>query len=331
MYHSILVPLDGSAFAEQVLPVAFEIARKSSASVTLLRVHVPLAPAFAEGLPPFDYNIERGARDQALAYVQDVARHFADPKVPVSALVLEGPVTATICEHVRSSDVDLVVLSTHGRGPLARFWLGSVADELIRKLPIPVLAVHPREEPAKPAKAAAFQQVLVPLDGSPLAEQAIEAALALGVPGQAEYTLVRFITPTILGGTSFSDMGGMLVDDTLVRKLEEGHAEARREAETYLQRIAERLRERDVAVQTRVLDSEQPALAILAQARAVKADVIAIASHGRGGLNRLLLGSVADKVLRGASVPVLLHHPPAEPTATNSVRREESRPLEKAC
>jgi nucleotide-binding universal stress UspA family protein len=230
----------------------------------------------------------------------------------VTPLVLEGAVTETLCDYTRTSGNDLVVLSTHGRGPLARFWLGSVADELVRRLPMPILAVRPQEEPAEPPKAAPFRHILIPLDGSPLAEEIIEPALALGMLGEAEYTLLRFISPTILGGVSFSDMGGMLVDETLLRRLEEAHEAARREAETYLQRTAARLRERTSRVHTHVHDSEQPALAILAQAREVKADLIAIATHGRGGLNRLLLGSVADKVLRGASVPVLLDHPSEE-------------------
>jgi nucleotide-binding universal stress UspA family protein len=313
MYHSILVPLEGSAFAEQALPVAFEIARRSSASVTLLRVHVPLAPAFAEGYPPFEYHIEQGVRERATTYIQDVARRYADPKVPVTPLVLDGTVTDTVCDHVRSSGTDLVVLSTHGRGPLARFWLGSVADELIRKLRLPVLAVHPHEEGSVPSNK--FRHILIPLDGSPLSEEIIEPAVALGVLGNAEYTLVRFISPTIIGGATISDVGGVMVDETLLHRLEEVHAEARREAETYLRAIAEGLRKRGLKVQTRVLDSEQPALAVLAQARDLKADLIAIATHGRSGVNRLLLGSVADKVLRGASVPVLLDHPITEAKA----------------
>jgi nucleotide-binding universal stress UspA family protein len=311
MFRSILVPLDGSGFAEQAVPLAQEIARRSSASLTLARVHLTVTPGFAQGVQFYDDNLDNTVRDQDLAYVQEVARRLAAKEMPVRGVLLEGPVSEGICEQAQSAHADLVVLSTHGRGPLARFWLGSVADELIRKLPMPTLAMHPREEAAP--RAAVFRHILIPLDGSLLAEEILEPATALGTLGDAEYTLMRCIAPTIIGGATFPDMGGMLVDDRLLRRLEEAHAEASREAEIYLQRLAERLRERGLRVRTRVLDSEQPALAVLAQARELNADLIALATHGRGGLNRLLLGSVADKVLRGASAPVLLVHP--QPTA----------------
>ena len=317
MYRNILVPLDGSSFAEQAIPVAVNLARRSGGSVTLARVHVSLAPAFAHGLPPFDYELERGAREQVRAYIEPLARRFEGNGVTVRPLTLDGAVIEALCDHVSSHDTDLVVLSTHGRGPLARFWLGSVADELIRKLTVPVLTVRPREEPdAKPAPA--FRHILVPLDGSELAESILEPAIELGTASDAEYTLLRVLAPpTPPVGTA--DLGGAFMDYELLRRLHELEENEGREADQHLRATAARLSARSLNVGTRLVRADPAALTILAQARDLKADAIAIASHGRGGMARLLLGSVADKILRGATMPVLLCHPTEMATAEEPV------------
>ena len=95
-----------------------------------------------------------------------------------------------------------------------------------------------------------------------------------------------------------------------MQQLQEGHEGEQARAKTYLERVAESLRARSLKVETRVLSHDQPAVAILEEAKARRADLLALATHGRSGLPRLLLGSVADKVVRGASIPVLLARPP---------------------
>jgi nucleotide-binding universal stress UspA family protein len=144
--------------------------------------------------------------------------------------------------------------------------------------------------------------VLIPLDGSPRAEGILKLATDLGSLAEAEYTLVRIVRPVPLVGLDLFGYATGGLDLAQGAKLE---AEAR----AYLDGVAARLRSRSLRVQTTVVVHDHPAAGILDTALAQGADLIALATRGRGGLKRLLLGSVADKVMRGASTPVLLYRP----------------------
>jgi nucleotide-binding universal stress UspA family protein len=213
-----------------------------------------------------------------------------------------------LCGQAEALGVDLVVLTTHGRGPLGRFWLGSVADALVRRLPVPALLVRPQE--GAPA-AEAVRHILVPLDGSPLAEQILEPAAALAELTGAAVTLLRVVGPVPPPGAEVPD--GLIEEavQQLLEKTAELQERVNAGASQGLETAAARLRERGLVVQTRVAVADAPAPAILDAAREVGADLIALATHGRRGLKRLLLGSVADKVVRGGTLPVLLLRPRA--------------------
>src|SRR5262249_13166269 len=118
--------------------------------------------------------------------------------VSVTAQVLQGEVAETLCRQAAEAGADLVVMATHGRGPFGRFWLGSVADELIRHLHLPILLVRPEEAEVDLSRNALPSRVLVPLDGTELAEQILEPAVALAalLPA-AEVTLLRVIKPVV--------------------------------------------------------------------------------------------------------------------------------------
>ncbi len=310
MYRSLLVPLDGSAFGEHALPLALGLARRSGASLRLLHVYAPIATIYAEGALALDSSIERDLKEQQRHYIHDVCRRIKEvSSVPVHPELLEGPVATTIRTAAVGSGVDLVVMTTHGRGPLARFWLGSVADQLVRELPMPLLLLRPGEGRPNLKEEPALRHVLLPLDGSPLAEQMLEPAVALGSLSDADYTLMRVITPVApldypVEGTTFSQRA-----QAIVTQIERLQAEARKEASDYLETVAARLRGRGLTVQTRVVVDSSPAPAILHQTTPAGIDLIALETHGRHGLPRLFLGSVADKVIRGATVPVLVHRP----------------------
>ncbi len=202
---------------------------------------------------------------------------------------------------------DLVVMTTHGYGPLARAWMGSVADKLVRRLPMPILLARPHEatlDLLETVHERVFEHVLIPLDGSALAEEILDPALALGALMDAEYTLMEAIEVPVLGYAPAAQAA--MLDE---RVLEQWRAEAR----AYLERVAARIRARVSVVRTNVTLAP-PAMAIIDYAREHAADLIALSTHGRGGLARMLLGSVADKVIRGADVPVLLQRPRGEMT-----------------
>jgi nucleotide-binding universal stress UspA family protein len=310
MYHRLLVPLDGSPFAEQALPLALGIAGRAGASLRLVRVHVLYAlqePAASWG--PYDPEMERLCQDQEQSYLDGVVQRLARVSaVPVTADVVQGPAGDAILEEARACKAALVVMTTHGRGPLTRLWLGSVADELARRATVPVLLLRPQEGIPGPPQSAAFSHGLIPLDGTPLAERMLEPALELGRLTGARYTLLRVVVPSLFAGhdpTLDSPTGGG--EAMLARR--------QREAQEYVGAVASRLRGQGFPVEACVVTAFHPATAILDKARRVGADLIALTTRGHRGIKRWLLGSVADKVVRGATTPVLVHHATAEPPA----------------
>jgi nucleotide-binding universal stress UspA family protein len=318
MYRHILVTLDGSRFGEHALPLALGLARRAGAKLELVQVFTPLATAYAEHPVWNDNSLEALLKQRQQDYLDDTAKRLAKLSPgTVSTTVLEGGVVEEITARVEKTGADLIVMTTHGRGPLGRFWLGSVADALVRKSPAPLLLVRPGDAAPDLGRDPVPQHILLPLDGSDLAEQMLEPAVALGSLTGADFTLLRVVKPVFpvpyhpmpyaMEGASL----GQLTQETL-DQIEAAHERLRREANDYLNRVAERLRARGLRVQTRVAIEQQPAAAVLHEAT-LNIDLIALETHGRGGLSRLVLGSVADKVIRGAHLPVLVHHPSKPP------------------
>jgi nucleotide-binding universal stress UspA family protein len=252
------------------------------------------------GPAPPDDATDQQARAAECAYLDQLAQSAAAGQdVRSDVALLDGPVADALGEHACSSGVDLIVMSTHGRGALGRIWLGSVAAALIRQAPVPLLLVRPHEALTKASDEPVFRHVLVALDGSPLAEQAIEPAVRLGTLMQASYTLLQVLDPLLVEHTHPPYAAGL--DPRLV-------AEVEATATAYLECLARRLRARSLEVQTSLVVG-LPALAIREYAQRHDVDLIAMATHGRGGVSRLLLGSVADALVRQADVPLLLKRP----------------------
>lgn len=292
MFRSILVPLDGSLFAEHALPLALGIASRAGARLRLVQVHVPYGLMNLDGMAPFAVELDARALARERAYLAEVAeRSKKVTPCPVDAASLEGcnPVEA-LAEYAAREGVDLVVMTTHGRGPLTRSWLGSVADGLLRRATVPVLLLRPREQAPELGQAPVIRHILVALDGSPLAEEVLGPALALGALLRSRYTLLRVIDPRFSEGSSPPPA-------------------ERLEAEAYLGGVAARLRQRGAEVRTAVAGGRPAAAAILREADLQSADLVALATHGHGRVGRLLLGSCADKVIRGATRPVLVQPP----------------------
>jgi nucleotide-binding universal stress UspA family protein len=151
MYARILVALDGSQLAEQILPYAEPLAEKFSATVILLRATMPVAPAVAAevgiagGFVDPTPIIEE-ERHEAARYLEQVADRLRRRGITVECLHTEGSPAEAILEHAQRSNSDLLALTTHGRGGLGRLVFGSVADEVLRKSPCPVLLVRARVE-----------------------------------------------------------------------------------------------------------------------------------------------------------------------------------------
>ena len=302
MPYRIMVPLDGSAFAETALPVAYELARRHGAGVHLVRVHQPpFAVAGPGGVtvsdPAFDLDLEREGR-----WYLDVllGRIEAHERVRSATAHPHGPVLESLAQYAVDHFIDLVVMTTHARGGLSRMWLGSIADGLVRRTTVPVLLLRPGRQVA-PASGPApvFRRVLLPVDGGLAEVETVEHAVAVAGTSGVEYTLLRVVTEGALSaGPALPHRGA-----------DAGSRTQRATVQTALDLQAQTLRSRGVTVRSQVIVNDDPARGILDYAAEHGVDLIAMATRSRGGLERLLLGSVADQVLRQAGIPLLLWNP----------------------
>lgn len=293
----IMVPLDGSEFSRRALPAAEELARRSGARLLLSYVHAGFPPAEPGEAPEALVEADREVVEHERELLEEAAGEVRGRGLEADTLFDEGPVAETLAAQAEAR-ADLVVMATHGRGAFSRFWLGSVADGLARRCGVPLLFVRPEGEgPAEPT----FERILLPLDGSELAESILPTATAVGRLFDAAVTVVRVIRPPFRPGLAYEDLP-LQVDAEVAAEREE-------EVSDYVQGVVALLREEGLEARGRVVHGAGVAAEIVEVARQAEADLVAMATHGRGGLKRLVLGSVADKVLRGGERPVLLHRP----------------------
>jgi nucleotide-binding universal stress UspA family protein len=293
MFRTILVPLDGSSLSEQALPLASQIARRAGAGLRLACVVPPHNAHYPVPHPPWD---ERAALAEAAWRVRRAA-----PGCQVQTALLDGPVAQTLADHAAAVDTDLMVLTTHGRGAFSRFWLGSVTDELVRRTAVPLLILRPEDAGRTDLTAdVPIHRVVVPLDGSALAEAVLRPAADLARLYGAAVELFTVIAPLPAVGPD----GLVLTPPGADAALLDGLV---RQAEQALEAAAERLRREGLTVTTRVVIHDRVAAAVLDEVR--PGDVVALATHGRRAVARWFLGSVADKLIRGAAVPVLVVRP----------------------
>ena len=301
-FRSILVPLDGSRLAEQAVPLASLIAQRAGSKLRLALVHeLPPAPLDPVSAKMFT-SMELATRKAERAYLRGIQAKLREGGTRLSsAVTLTGAPGPALARYVREMGMDLVVMATHGRGGVRRAWLGSVADYLVRSLEVPVLLVRPGEGEATPHRPPGVGQILVPLDGSPLAEEALEPATALARVLDAELALMQLVRPILLSTGPALPLPSSY-DEELT-------AMCRAEAQDYINDVVERIHGQGLRATGMAIVGWNAVDAILDVARPERVAVVVLATHGRGGLRRLALGSVADKLVRGAEVPVLVYRP----------------------
>jgi len=315
MFKSILVPLDGSPFSEHALPMACAIARQAGANLRLVHVHtLSASPIYSEGEAVIDENLASRSLVHEQRYLEQVKRQLGEvvgPDLNVTVELLDRPLESLVNEslatflaaHITATATDLVVMTTHGQRGLTRAWLGSVADALVRLSHTPILLLRPQAGAPDFVHLPLLKHMLLTLDGTALAEQILEPALTLGAIMQAEYTLLRVVETDVFPSYLLLPQAKGYIPPAIEA--------AEIEAQNYLTTVALRLRNKG-CIHTSVLLGDHAASTILAEAQRHVGGLIACATHGRSGMTRLLLGSVADKVLRGATTPVLMMRPRAE-------------------
>lgn len=296
MYQHILVPLDGSAFSEAALPLALELSRRTGADVHFATVLEPVTSFAYEGW-------EGAAVEWSQKYLENVLDRIGDQAGgEVTTAVLSGHTVEMLQGEVESRGADVVVMASHGRGAMSRLWLGSVADGFVREANLPVILVRPAEgAEAVTEFSHSFNTLLIPLDGSELSEAALQHATEFGELFDSAYHLTRVVSYPVDVASPYLPHTAQLNHQIM--------EDAKRGAAEYLEAHAETMRRRGLRVTTSVALDAQAGHGILTEAEAVGSDLVAMATHGRTGLARFLLGSAADKVLRGSHSPLLLYRP----------------------
>ncbi len=283
----ILVPLDGSVEAEGVLPYLRDLAPRFGSHVHILGV----------GIGRKTRRINRLLED----YINRIANSLHTDNIKAEPVICYGVAADKILDFTIEKDIDLTIMTTHGRSGITRWWMGSVAEKVISEATAPVLLVRSK----RPSKTGAAEKlhflhkILAPLDGSDIGETALPYAETLAISSGASVSLLQVVSPP--GTVEASLLGG---PDW--RKFVKTMHNA---GENYLKSLAEKLNGNGIK-STYEVGTGDPADKIVEYAGDKKITLIAMSTHGRTGLARWVLGSVADKVLHDARVPILLVRSP---------------------
>jgi nucleotide-binding universal stress UspA family protein len=323
MFKRILVPLDGSEHAERAIPVAARIARASGGTIIFLRV---LPPADLAGyaatndpmFPPTGVRVFETDVADAASYLTATSDAYADELtgIPTEMDLAAGAIPPTIFSTARREHVDLAVMCSRGITGLKRWMVGSVAQEAIHHSPVPMLVLNEHGSAFPAPDAAHPLRILVALDGSVQSEMVLEPALqliaALAAPAWGVLHLLRIVDLPSAYGKLRSQAH---ISDSML-------GEARHEAEAYLKVLADRLyagtpADLELTITSSVAVSTDVAGTMIKTAEQAEGpghlggcDLMAMATHGREGLQRLVRGSVTEHVLGATKLPLLMLRPP---------------------
>jgi len=285
MYRKILVPLDGSKLAEQILPLAHSLATAMQASVELLRVNdLEKITAYA---PPL----------QGTEYLDEVSKKYFSPATPIDKTVELGSAAAVIVDRASSDPACVIAMATHGMSGVRRWLIGSVASKVVQTSANPLLLIRP-VEPIDPSARGEIKFIFVPLDGSGLAEKALHHAVELAKQLKCELHLMRIYT---LPANAF-----VLADGVIGQGPAQFRESMEHEATTYLNGKVEELRATGFTGVVATAIEGDPASEIIDIDVKTPNSMIVMSTHGRSGVGRWVLGSVAEKVVQHSGAPVLL-------------------------
>jgi nucleotide-binding universal stress UspA family protein len=291
----VLVPLDGTTLAEEALAIGASLARRAGAPLHLVSAVEPVVEMVRREFPDLAEQETREEAASRRAYLERVAEtvRAVRPGV-VKVSVLNGEPGAVIAAYAARIGLDFIVLTTHGRGRMARWCLGSVADSLLRHSETPLLLLHAADTP----RLGEYRRIVVGLEGEH-DQQVLEAALRLGSlsPG-AHYVLVGVVEPDVPLLTPLARYPHHAGPRWQVRRV--GDAEAR------LDRLARDLETRGARVTCEVIGRRGVPRALGDIAGSTAADCLVVGTHGLSGVDRAVLGSVAAKLLRQTSLPLLV-------------------------
>jgi nucleotide-binding universal stress UspA family protein len=303
MLERILVPLDGSKLSEWALEPALALAQEAGGELILLSVPV-LKRMFVTDSGGLAFLLPEDSLDDSkqelTKYLKTLATRHAHPAVKLSTVVVEGDEASAIVETAAAQNADLIVMSTHGHSGIQRWLLGSVTERVLQRSPCPVLAIRSGQPIAR---------LLIPLDGSRLAETALAPGFEIAAKMGCATTLLSVIDHLDVRPADTA----RLETPAAAEHPTEGSLIA--EYKTYLQDIGQKYPEAGRYNIHVAVAMGRVAQTILEYAADQRIDLIAMTTHGRTGLRRWLYGSVTEKVLRGAHCHVLVVRPPGPEAA----------------
>lgn len=282
MFRRVLIPLDGSAAAERVVHQIDVLVPPGLTEILLVHVARQVSPL--EGRTGL--LVEEGIR-QRMARLADPVRRLGEVGIPARAILRRGEIAEQIIGAALDAGADLIAMATHGRGPIGRLLLGSVADEVVRGSPVPVLLVRSEARALPPGR------ILVPLDGSARSFRILPYVMKMA-RGSGSWIALLYV--------------GRENDPDGVLPLEHLDRPAVAFVERHMQSWARRLRAKGACVNV-VTTLGDPTDEILRLQEAEGFDLVAMCTHGRTGFERLAMGSVTQEVLRKAGVPLLVLRP----------------------
>ena len=299
MYPRIVVPLDGSSLSEQVLPYVRQLAAGLSIPVTLISVVEPPPIGVAQGLNPQLHEHEKDQlASRAKSYLDPVAGVLRDAGITIMTATPTGIPAQAIVDEAEKEPDTLIAMSGHGRSGVARWWLGSVADRVLHLTNNPMLIVR-SHGPKALTHADRFDRVVVPVDGSELAEQVLTHVVPMACGLGLTVELVSVISTR-------AEFRQMAVPEVYNPAYEDIAKQAEEDSSRYLAQLSASLRAQGVAaVEERLLHGD-PTACIIDAASETPDRLVAMTTHGRSGIGRWVLGSVADRVVRNSGDPVLL-------------------------
>lgn len=312
MFQRILVPLDGSARAEEVLPLAARLARTSGASLFLLRVIPPPMDTLTYPVGPIVLPELQTEIEEAL---MQIASSELLRGICVRMKVLVGNPATLLMQLAQVQRMDLIVMRSHGATGFTRFVLGSVARQVARQSLVPVLVIRDGSSLIQPDSFMHPPRILVALDGASLAETALlpaaQLCAALAAPARGAIHLIRTVHRL------------STVDDEPAERVDAMNEEAMAEAESYLRRIEQRFQKGDLAsfhltITTSVVTHDDAGdiwKRVIEECECIgdvigysACDIIAMTTHGRQGFQHLLEGSITERVLDATTHPLLVVH-----------------------
>jgi nucleotide-binding universal stress UspA family protein len=314
MFQRILVPLDGSSRAEQALPLAAHLAQWYHSSIVLLR-SVELMTIYSMQTLGMMEKIQMMEEQAARNYLDQIKDSTVLEQIPISTELYVGNAASAILEVTARQNIDLIVLCSHGYTGFKHWMLGSVAQKIARSSPVPVL-LQRDEHPlsfGSPTQEHPTFHTCVALDGSPQAEAAIPPAMAITAtctpPQQGEVHLLRIVEPLqAVDEEAFKELYDIDLQDSI-----------NRQAQTYLQEVATRLEpeatRQGIKITGTVRTSADIAQEVIQYAEKgtsihhSPSQLLALTTQGRSGLERWVLGSIAERVLHQTRLPLLIAHP----------------------